>query len=518
MKNFLIFLIMIGILIGLLAGIFSDSTTSNKNEINSDEDTQKNKEINELNLAIPAIDTLNPLKTKNIYVSDILSLIYEPLVIIDEYEQVSECLATDWGKKDSVTWFIKVRENALWHDGEKFISKDVKSTIEYIGNNQDSLFYANISNVKSIDIVDDTTLVITLYEPDPYIMQKLTFPIIPSKYIQEDLGHFDVKNIGTGPYFYVSENDISIILEQNKDWWKKKDILLNRIYVKKYSSFGEIIKGFKSSEVDMIVTSMHNWKEKVGFIGINAYKYENDKYDVIIPNTKRQVLDDANIRKAILYSINRENIVNTVYDDNASIKDIPIKSSSKYASGHLDYSIELAQELFTSAGCVKKNNLLYKNNKKISFTLLVIKDDEEKVLVAEKIKNDLKDVGIAITVKKLEKEEFQEAIKNDNFDLAYCTLNLSREYKLQELLASDSANNFANFSNSEIDDIISKLRTTEQEEYDKNMHSLLEMYNKQIPYIGLFYEMDMILTNKAVKGEYKSNSYNPYQNIIKFYK
>ncbi len=518
MKNFLIFLIMIGILIGLLTGIFSGDTNNQENEVNSGEDIQEVKEINELNLAIPTIDTFNPLKTKNVYVSDILSLIYEPLVVIDEYEQVAECLATQWGKKDSVTWFIKVRENALWHDGEKFVSKDVKSTIEYIRNNQDSFFYSNISNVKSVDIVDDTTLVITLYEPDPYIMQKLTFPIVSSKYIQEDLEYFDVKNIGTGPYCYVSENDTNIVLEQNENWWKTADIRLNRIYVKKYSSFGEIIKGFKSSEVDMIVTSMHNWKEKIGFIGINAYKYENDKYDVLIPNTKKSVLDDANIRKAILYSINRENIVNAIYDDNASIKDIPIKSNSKYASGHLDYNIELAEELFSNAGCTKKNNLLYKNNKKISFTLLVMKDDEDKVLVAEKIKNDLKDVGITITIKKVGKEQFEEAIKSDNFDLAYCALNLSREYKLQELLVSDSANNFANYNNADVDDIILKLESTEQDEYDRNMGALKDLYNKQIPYIGLFYEMDIILTNKSVKGEYKSNSYNPYQNIINFYK
>lgn len=521
MKKILIFFIILGIVIGLLSGM--DNQTTNIKEVVDNSNYENTvTENSELTLAISDIDTLNPLRTKRLHLSNVLKLIYEPLFSYDEQNQVVPILVEQWMKRDELTWIVRLRNDVKWHNGEKFTANDVKYTIDILINDViDSIYKSNVLNISSVDVMDDKTLAITLKEADPYLLSKLTFPIISKNYFAEEEINNEIKSnilMGTGAYKYISENDYFITLSYNNEWWKKENHKLKTINLRKYSSYSEAIKGFKSSEVDMIVTNMYDWKENFGFIGINSYQYENTEYELLIPNTENKIFSDNSVRKALLYGINRANIISMIYDDNAVMADIPIMSNSKYAESSVEYDPEIAKQILINGGWNQENNTWKKDNTTLKFTLLVCDEEFEKNAVAEKIKTNLSEIGIQVTIKSLKWDELKKALENNKFELILMSIDIKNEYQIQNMVQIGNEYNYANFINIEMDEIIEELKNSEGEIFEEKMDEFKKKYINELPYIGLYFKTDMILTNKSVKGEYKSTVYEPYRNIMNFYK
>ena len=521
MRKILMFFIILGITIGLLEGMNSKTVKQEENNENMElESIDTNNSY--LSLAISDVDTLNPLRTKRLHLTNVLKLIYEPLFSYDEQNQVIPILVEQWMKRDELTWIIRLRDDVIWHNGEKFTANDVKYTIDILINNEiDSIYKANVVNILSAEVMDEKTITITLKEVDSYFESKLTFPIISKNYFMEqDLNNELKSNVlmGTGPYKYVTEDEFEIKLMYNEDWWKKENVKLKNINLRKYSEYSEAIKGFKSSEVDMIVTNMYDWKENFGFIGINSYQYENTEYEVLIPNTENKIFSDNAVRKALLYGINRPNIVSTIYDDNAIISDLPIMSNSKYSETSVEYNPDIAKQILINGGWIQENNKWNKDNTILKFTLLVCNEEQEKIAVAEKIKNNLNEIGIPVTVKTINWEDLVKSLDTNKFEIILMSLDIKNEYKMQDMVQIGNTHNYANFISVEINEIIEELKKSEGDAYYEKMKTFKEKYINELPYIGLYFKTDVILTNKSVKGEYKSTVYEPYRNIMNFYK
>lgn len=523
MKKFLFFLIILGIVVGIIVGYqsFFSGDTEDDNLIDPVITNDDNIQY-ELNLSISDIDTLNPLRTKNSHIADILKLVYEPLVSYDEENQLEPCLAVEWARKDAVTWIMKLKENVLWHGGKPFSSEDVKFTFDLLLDSEmESIYSKNILNVKAVDVVDNSTIVITLYEEEPYFISNLTFPIIPKYYFMND-GIMDeekaIHMVGTGAYQYESSNESMIVLVANTSWHVSDSIKLRKINLLKYATYGEAIKGFKSSEVDLIYTNMHNWKEKFGFIGINVHNFDSYEYEVIIPNTENNILQDANIRQAIMEAINREYMISNIYDGNATIRDMPIAPSSKYYVPNTEYNAEKAKQTLVKAGWENNGKEWTKNNKKLNFTLIVPENDEDKIKCAEKIVQYLSEISIHITVKKLSWSDFEKSIRAGKFELALASFEIKNEYQVQDLVSDSGEKNYARYHNTEMEQIIKELKNSADDVYRGHMKEFIELYTEELPYIGLYFKQNMLLSNKSVKGQYESVASDPYRNIINFSK
>lgn len=522
MKKVLLFFIIIGIVTGIIIGARAPRANEENMEYSSGEIENATESISKISLALPEVDTLNPLRTNNSYLADTLKLVYEPLVSFDEKNQIEPSLAINWAQRDDFTWIIKLRENVLFHDGEKFTANDVKYTLETILNEKiTSKYKANVANISQIDVIDSETISISLKSKDSYFPSKLTFPIVPEHYFKDD-GILDEEKAnkpnGTGAYQYSSTDGDKIELIFNKKWWKSNSSRLETIELKKYSTYSEAIKAFKSSEIDMIFTTIYNWKEKFGFIGINSYMFESSEYETVIPNTSKESLSEHSVRLAIMSAINRENIIANVYKGNAFVADTPIASNSLYAVSNTEYDIEKAKQLLINAGWVQNKNGWSKNGKIISYTLIIPKDDAEKVSIANHIKQDLAEIQIKITISELSRTVFNDRIKSGNFDLALATLDIKNEYQIQDLVSAGNQYNYARYDDEKMNAIISLLKSSEEDVYANNMETFKQHYRSEMPYIGLCYKANIILTNKSVKGEYQGTDFNPYRNIRNFCK
>lgn len=519
MKRFFAFLIVIGIAIGLV--VFWKNTKKEENNQNIEiESGEKEVYIGELNLPLIAMDTVNPILTKNKQVSDVMKLIYEPLWDWNEKNQLEPVLVSEWYEKDDLTWILKLNTNARWHDGSFLKAEDVIFTYQTILK-EDSVYHENIRNITAIEKIDTNAIQIRLATKDKNLMYLLTFPIISYDFFEKDLKKENTvfQEMGTGPYCLksISKENGVITLEANSHWWKSKEFKVKNIHLYLYSSYGEAIKAFKSSTIDLITTTMTSWQKKFGVVGINTYSYESAEFETIIPNTQNVLLKENSVRRMILAGINAANIIEVVYQGNGKVSNYPITSNSylNFYETDKNYDVEKAKQLLMNAGWINENDTWKKEingkNYSLSFDLLVNEDIEEKFEIAKLIEENLQEIGVKIKIVKVNTKEYQKRLENGNFELALATLYLDSDRDLLELVESTSQSNYARYQNSTMDALIQKMTFENQEMI---WQQIQELYRNECPYIGMYYLCNQLLTNKSVKGNIQPTVWNPYYGIM----
>ena len=372
MKRVLLCLIAIGVVIGILV-VLKEARLNTMVEIPTNASGDNEIYIDELNLPLIELDIFHPLLTKNKQVSDTLKLIYEPLFDLNEKNKLEPKLAVEWFEKDELTWIIKLNSEVKWHDGNEFTAEDVVFTYETILNDE-SVYRENIKNILSIEKIDKNAIQINLSQKDNLLFYQLVFPIIPKHYLKGDWISEDklLQAIGTGPYevLEVSDDKKIITLNSNPDWWKGQEYKLNTIHLYQYTTYGEAMKAFKSTEIDVISTTMSSWQKKFGAIGNNSYMYEGAEFETIVPNTQNEVLKESSVRRMILAGINSANIIETIYQGSGKISQCPIQSSSylNFYPNEKNYDIEKAKQLLINAGWQNETGVWKKNKDGKTYT------------------------------------------------------------------------------------------------------------------------------------------------------
>ena len=159
---------------------------------------------------------------------EINSLIFNGLTAHDKNNKVVPCLAESWKiDKESNTYTFKLRNDVKWHDGKKFTAEDVKFTLETIMNPDNaSEIASNYEDIKNIEVVDETTIKITLKAPNVAMLDYLTIGILPKHVLEgKDIttDPYNQSPIGTGPFKIEKwDKGQSITLVKNEDYFEKE--------------------------------------------------------------------------------------------------------------------------------------------------------------------------------------------------------------------------------------------------------------------------------------------------------
>lgn len=517
MKKIFLFFTGLAITLGLFLALRNTVLNSEKNNIDDDLLSGDNY-VHELNIPIMEVDSLNPILTYNKQVLNLMKLVYEPLAQISRDESLKGVLATNWTEVDDLTWKIQLQKGVKWHNNVDFTARDVIFTIDQIKlDNVDSPYISNIKNIASVSKIDDYTINITLLEKDEFLIYKLTFPIIPENYFKNGDIASVAKNdapIGTGPFKYVDTAYNIITLTKNTNWWGNvENAKLENIYLYKYSNYGEAIKAYKSANVDLITTSVTEWGKKFGTIGNNTYSYEGAIFDAIVPNSTKSLLSDSSVRKALLYAINRENIGEKALASNITVSDMPIHTNSKnYMSGmQVEYDIDTAKQVLINAGWTLGAKSWTKNNQTLRLSLMVNSENAEHIKIAEVIKENLADINIGITIKKLSWNDYKKSLEEGNFELALASFDIKNELTMIDMMKENSYINYAKYKSDNANKIIENTKITN---IDASIKELQKVFKSEVPYIGLYFRNNNLLTNKSVKGGIEPTWSNPYTNIL----
>ena len=114
-----------------------------------------------------------------------------------------------------------------------------------------------------------------------------------------------------------------------------------------------------------------------------------------------------------------------------------------------------------------------------------------------------------MNIKKVSASTYKTNIEQGNFDLALATIELQNEYDIIDLLKNK---NYSRYENEQINSMLEKLYINNVSIVE-NFKELQTTYRNEVPYIGLYFRTDTLLTNKAVKGHITPTWYSVYHNI-----
>ena len=111
-------------------------------------------------------DTLDPA-TGGTYTGRIVfAALCDKLVDINDKLEIVPQLATEWSWNDSNTELtLKLRQGVTFHDGTPFDAAAVKANIERMQTLKESKRHSELSPIKTVEVVDPTTVVLKLEDP-----------------------------------------------------------------------------------------------------------------------------------------------------------------------------------------------------------------------------------------------------------------------------------------------------------------------------------------------------------------
>lgn len=473
--------------------------------------------IKELNIGIKGYDTTNPILSYNRDIQYVDKLIFEPLVDITYNFEIENILAKEISKINNLTYLIKLREDVYWHDSTKFTAKDVEFTIENLQkSNIKSIYKENVKNIQEVQRIDDYTIKIILIEEIPFFEYMLCFPILAShSYNENTLISKTTIPIGTGEYKIVDISEKNIEIEKaNYDSHTK----ISTINLVLKDSIKDLYNSLAKNEIDLMVTDNIQYEEYIGTMGYNVTCCSSREFEYMAFNNQNKVLSNKEVRKAISHAIDRQNINYDIYDNKYTICNFPIDYGSYLFNmkNVFEYDINKTKSILLEDGWIYKNDKWRKGNNVLEFDLIVSKDNEKRVIVAEKIKNQLHETGIVINIVKVNESTYNNYIKNKNYDIILTGNIISNNPNLETFLGE---NNISNFYNKRVKVLLNEIKNIDNKETLKEKYIEIEqIYKEEIPFMSLYFNNLFILTSPTLKGDLSHNWYNLFYNIDNWYK
>lgn len=468
---------------------------------------EEKKYKTELRIGISALDTFDSILSSNKNVQDVCKLIYEPLLTINENYKLEGVLATEWAKTAENSYIIKLKQGVKWHNGSEFTSADIEFTINKIKEaGANSIYQNNVKNIVSVTVIDNYTIKINLNQNEDFFEYNLIFPIENSSDI----------NLGTGLYKVSQISGNKIQLERNMYKESAENLQIKNIEIKNYETMGELYNDFKIGNIDIINTDNLEYAKYIGTLGYSAKSFYGRNFNFLAINTKRTALYNIEVRKAISYAIDRNEIVSNIYNSKYYIADYPLDyghwlyNDNNTSSG---YNPEQSKKILKDNGWEYKNGIWQKNinnqNIRLSFNLIVGISDELRVKVAENIKQQLESIGIKINIVKV--QSVNSYVENKNYDLALLEMSMG---VAPDLTLFVGEGNLFNYTNQENESILEEITETNDENLIKEKYNkLLEIYKTDLPYISLYFSNSTLIYNSKLVGTITPTWYNLYYNI-----
>lgn len=524
MKLFLCLLVLLAIVGIIIFLICINPKETKKKEV--EVKYEKINMITNFRLGVSSFDSINPIISQNKDILQIDSLIFEPLLTITKNYKIENCLAEEWSKVDEKSYVIKLKQNVKWQDGTDLTTQDVKFTIQAIKKNERSIYSKNVKQIQKAEIIDDHTIRLELKKDTPFFEYQLIFPILSKKqYEKQDMAKSKEIPIGTGMYKITRLDKQIIELEKNENWHEieSKNPNIKNITIEIFETMGEVYNSFRLGNIDIINTNSTNYEEYIGSLGYQKKEYQGREYDYLAFNCENEVLKNVEVRKAIEKAINKEKIISTILENKAYVASFPLDYGNYIMEGielEKNSNDEEASKILKDSGWKYEYEIWSKEiggqTRTLNFDLVVNKENKKRVNVAKEIENQLESIGIKIKIRELSEANYQKILENHSYE---CILTGVYNGYSPELNSFLGEGNLANYKNEEINAILKETQNMTSENLLKEKYQkIINIYQKEVPYIGLYRNQVTVAYGQSVRGDITPNNYSVFYKFDKWYR
>jgi peptide/nickel transport system substrate-binding protein len=329
-------------------------------------------------------------------------------------------------------------------------------------------------------------------------------PIVPAHLFKEgeDFNSHPIGRnpVGTGPYKLLHwDTGKEVVLVRNEEYWGEKPAI-DRIVFKIITNPTVALQVLKQGELDEMSLSPIQWERQTQTRrfeeNFQKLAYYEPIYSYIGWNSERPVFSDKRVRRAMTMLVDRETILKKILFRLAVVVNSPFYVNSPEYNKDIKpypYDLKAALTLLRSAGWDYRpgEDVLQKDGKPFEFEFLIAAGRKTAEQIATMLQENLKEIGITMSIQSLEWAVFIQRIEEHKFDA--CTLGWGGGWETDpyQIWHSSQAvakgSNFVGFKNAEADKLIEEARREFDREKRRKMYYRLQeiIYDEQ-PYTFLF--------------------------------
>ena len=438
---------------------------------------------------------------------------------------------------DKLVYTFHLREDATWSNGDPVVATDYEFAWQqalnpevasdyaymlYFIHNAEPYFNGEVEwSEVGVKVIDDYTLEVTLDNPLPYATDLFAFPTlapINQKFYEEvgaDKYATDAEYFCCNGMYELTEwsHNSQIVFQKREDYWNADAVGPDEIVYKIITDSQAGLNSYLSREIDY--TDLDSGEvvqqaEAAGFeVGV---KPARSSYYLIV-NTEDEFMSNQNLRLALAYSIDKQALVDTVYQndnqpmtsftppaiygaagaDGPSFQEALLEERGEMypASGDLEKAQEYLQAALEELGCtVDELNLS-----------IDCADDSLRRNCATFLQEQWRqNLGIEnITVNSMQTK--QVAANRQSGDYCMSLGGWSPDYNdainFLDLWVTDGGNNDSFWSNEEYDNLIAQATAEADEEVRQQyLFDAEEILAAEMPIIPLYWQCQNYSYNK----------------------
>jgi peptide/nickel transport system substrate-binding protein len=475
------------------------------------------------------------------------ALMYEPLEFVNILQSNNApvpMLATSSAWSDGYkTLTFTIRNGVKWSDGKPFSAADVVYTFNAMKTDKaidlNALWAADGGPVTSVTAKGTDQVVFTFNAPAQtyfYYVADQT-PIVPqhiwSTLNQSKLSTYsDSQPVGTGPYTMSSCSPQDIKYVRNPNYWQSTPgHPVPRIQEIDYPAFlsntpanlalsqgqaqwgGQYIPNIQSFYVSKDPAHRHIWFPPV----LNV---------ALVPNLDNPLLSQLPVRQAIVYALDKSTISRLGEGgeqqpaNQAGVITPTFQSWVDSSLTQPTYDPAKAEQILTSAGFKKGSDGIYQSpsGQPLSFTIKTISGYSDWDASLQIITQELKAVGIAVTVQDENSTPYTADIQSGHFQLAYAgsggpaaSPGPSPYYELRGWLFSGNigSTNYSRYKSPSTDALFNQYPAASQAQQVQIIHNIQKIMVDEIPFIPTTEGVDWYQYDTTSIGGWPTEA-NPY--------
>ncbi|MBN1692449.1 MAG: peptide ABC transporter substrate-binding protein [Dehalococcoidales bacterium] len=471
-------------------------------------------------------NTLDPALSADANSHDYILQIFSGLVKLDDNLEPAPDIAASWEiSEDDLTYTFHLRDDVFFQDGRRVTASDFKYSweracrpstgsstaitylIDIVG--VDDVIQGLAEEISGVEVVNDSTLKVTIDAPKSYFLSKLTYPtamVVDKPNVEAGNGWWRQPN-GTGPFKLKEwQQGSSLILEKNDSYYGD---VAHLDFVEYLFLSGIPMNLYETGEIDVAGVSVY-YIDRITDTSGSFYQelYESPELSFywIGFNTTEPPFDDVNIRKAFTMAVDKDKIINLALRDLVQRADgiLPpgIPGYNEDLVG-LGFDVDEAKALIAASKYGDVANLPPITLTTSGYGAAVSKSQE--AIIYQWREN----LGVEVQVRQMEPERYVYYLKEEKdnlFDIGWIADYPHPQDFLDVLFHTGAENNFGEYSNLALDALLDLAST------ELDMETSLAMYRQaeqmlvdDAVVLPLWFGRNYILIKPYVKG-YEPNA------------
>ena len=501
----------------------------------------------------PNPETLDPALNSSIDGANTLITVFEPLLLIDENNEVIPGQAESYTvSDDGLVWTFTMRDGLKWSDGSDLTAKDFEYSFKRLAAPDTAAPYAetvvgmidgyedaignpdadgNTTTEPDFDALnvvaseDGKTLTVTLSYPCAYFDKLAAFAAMSPVQQATVEANGDAwctapdTYVCNGPY-YISDWIPSerIVLTKNPNYvggWDSSKIVSDTItlllledssaaYAAYNSGEAQLVKDVPTDEIPSLTKAEDGGDFYVDTILGTYYISLNDQ---------KEPFTDPNVRKALSLAIDRDYVANTIMqgtytpaynlvgpgivDESGMFYD-NANDGKTYISDDYEANLEAAKQALADAG--------YPNGEGFPTIEYSTNDAGYHTPVAEYLQQAWGELGITVNINKVEWASFTPLRRAGDYDASRngWVMDYNDPSNMLELFTTSNGNNDGKYSSADFDAAIEASKVADKSVHFQKLHEAEDILMNDYACIPIAYYNDFWLQSPSLKGTWHS--------------